>query len=278
MVDAGEIFHPLRWTSGEAAPFLVQRAATWKAPAWSCACRPLGAPTVRRGRRSRRRSAPARRPRVGLDGLLDFRMDVTLEGEPLSDEEIATLLAGTDTLVLLRGRWVEIDRDRLERAMRQFREARGSGRTRRPDLRRGDAPAGRRGGYRRRPGPGGCRLVARDGRPLAGRDAEGPARPGWRGRRSRPGPEGNLAALSEGGRAMAASAVRARPGRLPRRRHGPRQDDPGAVAAAGRKRRKEHGTTPEPAGGAGVPARQLGRGNRAVRPQPERRRSCTPRR
>ena len=60
---------------------------------------------------------------AGLDGLLDFRMDVTLEGEPLTDGEIAALLAGTDTLVLLRGRWVEIDRERLERAMRRFREA-----------------------------------------------------------------------------------------------------------------------------------------------------------
>jgi non-specific serine/threonine protein kinase len=60
---------------------------------------------------------------AGLDGLLDFHMDVTLEGEPLTDGEIAALLAGTDTLVLLRGRWVEIDRERLERAMRRFREA-----------------------------------------------------------------------------------------------------------------------------------------------------------
>ena len=50
-------------------------------------------------------------------------MDVTLEGEPLTDEEIAILLADTHTLVLLRGQWVEIDRKRLERAMRQFQEA-----------------------------------------------------------------------------------------------------------------------------------------------------------
>ena len=50
-------------------------------------------------------------------------MAVTLDGEPLSNEEIARLLAGTDTLVLLRGQWVEIDRRRLERAMRQFKNA-----------------------------------------------------------------------------------------------------------------------------------------------------------
>ena len=34
---------------------------------------------------------------VGLEGLLDFRMDVTLDGETLSEQEIATLLAGTES-------------------------------------------------------------------------------------------------------------------------------------------------------------------------------------
>ena len=33
------------------------------------------------------------------------------------------MLAGTDGLVLLRGQWVEVDRERLERTMQQFREA-----------------------------------------------------------------------------------------------------------------------------------------------------------
>ena len=60
---------------------------------------------------------------IGLDGLLDFRMDITLDGETLSEREIATLLSGTDSLVLLRGQWVEVDRERLERAMQQFHEA-----------------------------------------------------------------------------------------------------------------------------------------------------------
>jgi len=50
-------------------------------------------------------------------------MDVTLEGEPLTGEEMATLLAGTEALVLLRGQWVELDRPRLERAMRRFKAA-----------------------------------------------------------------------------------------------------------------------------------------------------------
>lgn len=122
MIDAGEIFHPLRWTPAEASRFLVsapelERAgvvlrmpATWRA---SRPARPQVTGTV-----------GARKPSdVGLEGLLDFRMEVTLDGEALSEQEIRTLLAGTDSLVLLRGQWVEVDRERLERAMRQFEEA-----------------------------------------------------------------------------------------------------------------------------------------------------------
>ncbi len=122
MVDAGEIFHPMRWTAAEAARLLscahqlesagvvVRMPSTWRA---NRPARPQVSATV--GAR-----APSA---IGLGGLLDFRMDVTLEGEPLSEAEIRTLLAGTDTLVLLRGSWVEIDRERMEHAMRQFKQA-----------------------------------------------------------------------------------------------------------------------------------------------------------
>jgi SNF2 family DNA or RNA helicase len=61
--------------------------------------------------------------RLGLDGLLDFHVETTLDGEKLSDVEIETLLSGTDSLVWLRGRWVEIDRDRLSRTLQKFRAA-----------------------------------------------------------------------------------------------------------------------------------------------------------
>jgi non-specific serine/threonine protein kinase len=123
MVDTGEIFHPLRWSPAEAARLLnsvpdlesagvvVRLPAHWRAGRPS---RPQVTATV-----------GARPPSgTGLDALLDFHMDVTLEGEPLTAEEMATLLAGTETLVLLRGQWVEIDRPRLESAMRRLKEVR----------------------------------------------------------------------------------------------------------------------------------------------------------
>jgi superfamily II DNA or RNA helicase len=123
MVDAGEIHHPLRWTARDAARFLAS------APELERAGVVLRMPaTWRAGRPARPRvtaTIGARAPSaLGLDGLLDFHREVTLDGEPLSEAEIAALLAGTDGLVLLRGTWVEIDRERLERAMRQFEAAR----------------------------------------------------------------------------------------------------------------------------------------------------------
>jgi len=122
MVDAGEIFHPMRWTAAEAARLLSSASELESAgiilrmpAAWRANRPPRPRVTATVGAR-----APTA---IGLDGLLDFQMEVTLEGEPLSEREIRTLLAGTDTLVLLRGAWVEVDRSRLESAVRQFKEA-----------------------------------------------------------------------------------------------------------------------------------------------------------
>ncbi len=122
MVDAGELFHPLRWTPREAARLLASVPDLERAgvvvrmpPAWRASRPPRPQVTGTVG--TRQPSA------LGLEGVLDFRMAVTLDGEVLSRKEIAALLSGTETLVLLRGQWVEVDRERLERSIQQFREA-----------------------------------------------------------------------------------------------------------------------------------------------------------
>ncbi len=122
MIDAGEIFHPLRWSVRQAFQFLhdaevMERAgivlrmpAVWKAgrPA-----RPQVTATV--GSRSR--------SSLGQDALLDFRVEITLDGEPLSEKEVAQLLENSAGLALLRGQWVEVDRQRLETMMNRYRAA-----------------------------------------------------------------------------------------------------------------------------------------------------------
>jgi non-specific serine/threonine protein kinase len=120
MVEAGEIFHPLRWTPREAWQLLQD------VPHLETAGVVVRMPAAWRGNRPPR-------PRVtgtvggkapsglGQNALLDFRMDVTLDGESLTSAEIRALLAQTDGLAWVRGRWMEIDRERLESMMERFR-------------------------------------------------------------------------------------------------------------------------------------------------------------
>src|SRR6202166_2343166 len=119
MVDAGEIYHPLRWSPAQAlallkdVPALEGAAVVVRMPAsWSKnrPAHPLVKVTVGG-------KAPSQ---LGMDALLDFQMEVTLEGEPLSRAEIKRLLAQSEGLAFLRGKWVEVDHDRLARALEQF--------------------------------------------------------------------------------------------------------------------------------------------------------------
>ena len=119
MVEEGEIFHPLRWTPQEAiaflrdVPVLEQAGVVVRVPAaWKNGRPPRPRVTASVGTR-----APAG---LGMDTLLDFRMGVTLGGEPLTPAEIDALLEGTDGLVLLRGQWVEVDREQLRSVIDRF--------------------------------------------------------------------------------------------------------------------------------------------------------------
>ncbi len=119
MVDEGEIYYPLRWTAAEALQFLndvpalesagvvVRTPANWR----------MNRPPRPKVKASVGGTEPSF---VGAEALLDFRLHVTLDDETLSEKEIREILQGSDGLALLRGRWVEIDRERLQKALAQF--------------------------------------------------------------------------------------------------------------------------------------------------------------
>ena len=119
MVDAGEIYHPMRWGVEEAVRFLkdvphlqgagivVRMPKTWAAdrPA-----RPKVSATV-----------GTKNPSLlGMDALLDFRMEVTIDGQPLTPAEMQSLLAASAGLQWIRGQWVEVDHDRLSQLIARF--------------------------------------------------------------------------------------------------------------------------------------------------------------
>ncbi len=122
MTEAGEIYHPLRWTPQEAMQLLRD------VPQLESAGVVVRMPAAWRGNRPSRPRVTAKiggkaPAGLGQEALLDFHMELTLDGERLTAEEISDLLAKSDGLALVRGRWVEIDRDRLSRMMEHFGEA-----------------------------------------------------------------------------------------------------------------------------------------------------------
>jgi superfamily II DNA or RNA helicase len=122
MVDTGEIFHPLRWSPQEATrmlrdvPQLESAGVVVRMPAaWKANRPPRPQVTAKVGGK-----APSQ---LGQNALLDFRMEVVLNGETLTAVEVEQLLVESDGLALVRGRWVEVDRERLKRMIEHFGEA-----------------------------------------------------------------------------------------------------------------------------------------------------------
>ena len=119
MVDDGDVFHALRWNAAEAYRFLMDVPALERAgiivrlpAAWR-----TGRPLRPRATAVVGTKTPSG---LGTDALLDFSMAVTLDGQALTRAEVDDLLAGADGLRLLRGQWVEVRRDALERMIGEF--------------------------------------------------------------------------------------------------------------------------------------------------------------
>jgi hypothetical protein len=130
LVESNDVYHALPWGPKQAYQFLQQipvleesgiivRVPDW----WKASHPPRPKVSVRIG--------DVAKSKLGADALLDFSVGVTLEGERLSEAELNAILASSGGLVPLRGRWVEVDRERLEEALKHWkkveRDARGGG-------------------------------------------------------------------------------------------------------------------------------------------------------
>jgi non-specific serine/threonine protein kinase len=118
LVDLREVFQPLRWTPPEAhrllhdIPLLEESGLLVRVPDWWSKRPPRVRVSVAIG--------AVKGSDFGADAMLDFNAGLTLDGEPLSTEEWQRVLDGADGLVLLKGKWVEVDREKLTRALEQW--------------------------------------------------------------------------------------------------------------------------------------------------------------
>jgi superfamily II DNA or RNA helicase len=125
LADGGRLFRPEAWTAAEAhrflreVPALEQSGVVVKVPEWWSARRPP---------RPRLAVTVGEAPpsALGLDAILDFDVSLTLGDAAISEAELRALRDGGDGLVLFKGRWVEVDRGRLDALLERFAAARRS--------------------------------------------------------------------------------------------------------------------------------------------------------
>jgi superfamily II DNA or RNA helicase len=121
LLDSRAVFHPQVWRPQQAFAFLQsiplfeQSGLVVRIPDWWKAGRPPRPQvTVRIGE--------AKGKALGADSLLDFNVQVSLEGEALSEAELRAMLESDSGLALLKGKWVEVDREKLQEVLEHWKK------------------------------------------------------------------------------------------------------------------------------------------------------------
>ncbi len=118
LVDSGEIYHPRVWSPQSAHQFLkeipnfeeagiIVRVPDW----WKKKQPPKPKVEVTIG--------DTRKSKLGLNSMLDFSIKIVLDGENISMRELKKI-SSADGLALFKGKWIEIDKEKLDDALKQW--------------------------------------------------------------------------------------------------------------------------------------------------------------
>ncbi|MFZ3130938.1 MAG: DEAD/DEAH box helicase [Desulfosporosinus sp.] len=121
LVESGELFHPLSLSAAEAYTFLKEipvyeeagilcRMPNWwknKSASWKM--------SVSVGEKT-----PSR---LNLEALVDFQAELLLGGEAMQADELKQLLSEAEGLLLIKGKWVEVNHERLKEMLKAYEQA-----------------------------------------------------------------------------------------------------------------------------------------------------------
>ena len=121
-MESGELFHPLRLTAQEAYTFLKQIEEIEKT---GILCRIPNWWKKHAAAVSLSVSLGEDRPSLlGFDSILSVQPKLVVDGVPLTQADIRKLLSQTEGLAFLKGKWVEVDHQRLRKLLEQMEENR----------------------------------------------------------------------------------------------------------------------------------------------------------
>ena len=119
---SGEMFHPLRLTTNEAwqilrdIPKIEESGIVCRIPDWWKKSRQKARVSV---------SLTKKKSLLGLDTILGMEGYLEVDGEKLTKAEIKKMLAMDEGLSLIKGKWVEVDHERLNLLLKEMEKYQG---------------------------------------------------------------------------------------------------------------------------------------------------------
>ncbi len=119
---SGEMFHPLRLTTNEAwqilrdIPKIEESGIVCRIPDWWKKSRQKARVSV---------SLTKKKSLLGLDSILGMEGYLEVDGEKLTKTEIKKMLAMDEGLSLIKGKWVEVDHERLNLLLKEMEKYHG---------------------------------------------------------------------------------------------------------------------------------------------------------
>lgn len=119
LVETKELYQPLAWSVDKAHSFLTTipqleesgllvQIPNW----WKQRSRPQVKVTI----------GSNRHPSLGVNALLDFQVKLALDGQNLSEEELLQLSNCKESIAYIRGKWVEVDHEKLQQALDHWKK------------------------------------------------------------------------------------------------------------------------------------------------------------
>ena len=121
LLESGEIFHPIAWQTDDAFTFLKEIPVYEDA---GILCRIPDWWKSKSAGISLNISIGNKQPSyLGMDSILDFKAELLIGDMKISESEIRRLLKETDGLAFIKGKWVEVDHEKLKKTLEAFEKA-----------------------------------------------------------------------------------------------------------------------------------------------------------